>query len=96
MAVGDVPYKADTPMAIVFKHVHDPLPLPKQRVPGFPEQVERVILKALAKNPGDRFSTADQLVSALQSATDISPSMPTNEPPPEISEINETDNKKIF
>jgi formylglycine-generating enzyme required for sulfatase activity/serine/threonine protein kinase len=70
MAVGDVPYKADTPMSVIFKHVHDPLPLPRHRVPDLPEPVERVILKALAKNPGDRYSTAAELVNALQSAID--------------------------
>jgi formylglycine-generating enzyme required for sulfatase activity len=70
MAVGDVPYKADTPMAVVFKHIHDPLPLQKQRAHGLPESVERIILKALAKNPGDRYSTANDMVVALQSTLD--------------------------
>ncbi len=68
MVVGDVPYKADTPMAVVYKHINAPLPLPRQRVPDLPEPVERVILKALAKNPNDRYSTAAELVNALQSA----------------------------
>ena len=49
MVVGDVPYKADTPMAVIFKHISDPLPLPRKRVPELPESIERVILKALAK-----------------------------------------------
>jgi formylglycine-generating enzyme required for sulfatase activity/serine/threonine protein kinase len=68
MIVGDVPYKADTPMAVIFKHIQDPLPLPRQQVPELPEPVERVILKALAKNPDDRYATAADLVNALQSA----------------------------
>jgi serine/threonine protein kinase len=70
MVIGNVPYKADTPMAVIFKHIHDPLPLPRQQVPDLPEPVERVILKALAKNPGDRYSTANELVDSLQSAID--------------------------
>jgi len=70
MVVGVVPYKADTPMAVIFKHIHDPLPLPGQQVPGLPEPVERVILKALAKNPDDRYATAIELVDSLQSAVE--------------------------
>ncbi len=68
MVVGDVPYKADTPMAVVYKHINDPLPLPRQRVPNLPESVERVILKAIAKKPDDRYSTAEELVNAFQGA----------------------------
>jgi formylglycine-generating enzyme required for sulfatase activity len=71
MVVGDVPYKADTPMAVVYKHINDPLPLPRQRVPDLPEAVERVILKAIAKKPEDRFSTAPELANALQSALQL-------------------------
>ena len=33
MVVGGVPYQADTPMAVVYMHIHDPLPLPRQQVP---------------------------------------------------------------
>jgi serine/threonine protein kinase len=70
MIVGDVPYKADTPMAVVYKHIHDPLPLPRKQMPELPESVERVVLKALAKNPDDRYSTVSELVKDLQSAID--------------------------
>jgi len=78
MVVGEVPYKADTPMAVIYKHVHDPLPLPRQRVPDIPEPVERVILKALAKEPDDRFSTAANMVDALQKAIE-QPAAPVQE-----------------
>lgn len=79
MTVGDVPFKADTPMAVMFKHIHDPLPLPRKKVPDIPESIEQVILKALAKNPGDRYSRAIELVDALQNAV--------NQINPEIQEL---------
>lgn len=66
MVTGRVPYKADTPMAVLFKHVTDPLPLPRQLNPDIPEAVEQVILKALAKRPEDRFATAGAMVEALR------------------------------
>ncbi|MCB9421694.1 MAG: tetratricopeptide repeat protein [Ardenticatenaceae bacterium] len=70
MAIGRLPYQAETPMAVVIKHIHDPLPPPSKFKPDLPEALERVILKALAKNPDDRFATAVEMVNALQNATE--------------------------
>jgi len=47
MLTGQTPFTADTPLAVIFKHVQDPLPLPRAINPDIPEAVERVILKAL-------------------------------------------------
>jgi serine/threonine protein kinase len=68
MAVGRVPYRAETPMAVIIKHMQDPLPMPRQVNPALPEAVERVILKSLAKQPTDRYTTAAEMVQALQVA----------------------------
>ncbi|HLB65489.1 MAG TPA: tetratricopeptide repeat protein, partial [Anaerolineales bacterium] len=68
MVTGDVPFSAETPMAVIVKHIIEPLPLPRARNPGLPEPVERVILKALAKDPGDRFARAGEMASALTDA----------------------------
>ena len=68
MATGKPPFDAETPIAIVFKHIQDPLPPPAALNPDLPEAVERVILKTLAKDPGDRFQTAREMVAALQAA----------------------------
>lgn len=66
MAVGRVPYKAETPMAVVVKHINDPLPMPQRVNPNLPEGLEGVILKALAKQPEDRYTTAGDMVRALR------------------------------
>ena len=68
MLTGRVPYEAETPMAVVLKHITDELPLPRTVNPNVPEAVERVILKALAKEPSDRFQTAGEMVQALTEA----------------------------
>ena len=68
MVTGRPPYQAETPMAIMIKHMQAPLPPPHQYNPDLPEDVERVILKALAKKKEDRFATAGELVQALQQA----------------------------
>ena len=68
MVTGRVPFMADTPLAIIFQHVSDPLPLPSSLKPGLPEALEQVILKALAKDPGDRFASAAEFASAWKRA----------------------------
>lgn len=73
MATGRTPYSAETPMAVIVKLINDPLPPPRLINPVLPETVERVILKALAKNPDDRFATAGEMVKALQAAIAAAP-----------------------
>jgi len=85
MAVGKLPYKADTPMGVVFQHCFDPIPLPRQHAPDVPEPVERVILKALAKETDDRFATAGEMVKAMQEAVEA-PAV--SEPVQERAEIS--------
>ena len=65
MATGSVPYEAETPMAVVVKHIIEPLPLPRSRNPDLPEAIERVLLKALAKDPADRYQRAADFGEAL-------------------------------
>jgi hypothetical protein len=68
MATGRVPYKAETPIAIIFKHIQDPLPPARTFNPNLPEAIELIILKALSKSPEDRYQTAGDLVRAMQVA----------------------------
>ncbi len=68
LLTGRVPFEAETPLAVLLKHVNAPLPLPRQIRPELPEGVERVILKAMAKAPEDRFESARQMVDALAAA----------------------------
>ncbi|MFQ5923999.1 MAG: protein kinase, partial [Anaerolineales bacterium] len=69
MLTGKVPYEAETPLAVVLKHINDPLPLPSDVNPDIPKAVERVVLKAMAKSPSDRFQQAGQLAVSLEEAT---------------------------
>ena len=68
MVTGRVPFMADTPLAVILKHVSDPLPLPSLIKTDVPASIEQVILKALAKDPQDRFATASEFVSAWKRA----------------------------
>jgi len=68
LCTGKLPFDADTPYAIVLKHITAPLPSPRSVRPDLPESIERVILKSLAKNPNERFQTAGALSAALRAA----------------------------
>jgi basic membrane lipoprotein Med (substrate-binding protein (PBP1-ABC) superfamily)/ABC-type phosphate/phosphonate transport system substrate-binding protein len=70
MLTGCVPFEAETPLAVVLKHITEPLPMPRSINPEIPEVVELVILKALAKEPGDRYQTAGEMATALRNAVE--------------------------
>ena len=65
---GDPPFDADTPLAILLKHVNDPLPPPRKIEPSIPRPLERVVLKALAKRREQRYQSADEMAQALRRA----------------------------
>jgi ligand-binding sensor domain-containing protein len=68
LVTGQVPYEAETPLAVLLKHVNEPLPMPRQIKPDLPPALERVILKAMAKSPDDRFQSAQGMIDALSEA----------------------------
>ncbi|MBN1220556.1 MAG: protein kinase [Anaerolineae bacterium] len=68
MLTGQVPHRAETPLATVMKRISEPLPSPRSLNPAIPDDVEAVLFKALATNPAQRFDRAKDLVEALQAA----------------------------
>ncbi|MBN1137766.1 MAG: protein kinase [Anaerolineae bacterium] len=77
MVTGQAPYQAETPLAVVLKHITAALPLPRTIKPDIPAQVERVILKALAKKPDERFQSAEEMVAAFDQAVRAAGDMPS-------------------
>jgi serine/threonine protein kinase len=68
MVVGRVPYSADTPFAVVHDHIYKPLPLPSSLNPDVTPAIEAVLIRALAKDPADRYENAKALVNAFTHA----------------------------
>jgi tRNA A-37 threonylcarbamoyl transferase component Bud32 len=66
LITGRRPFSADTPMAVLVKHINEPLPRARQFVSGLPEDVEAVIFKALAKQPDERYPDMGAFASALE------------------------------
>jgi serine/threonine protein kinase len=66
MITGRKPYTADTPMAVLIMHARDPLPRPSKFISGIPNAVEKVLIKALAKSPDNRYQSMAEMVTALE------------------------------
>ncbi len=65
MAVGRPPFTGDSPVAVASKHVRDTPVLPRQANPMVPVALQAVIMKAMAKNPDDRYASAEELRADL-------------------------------
>jgi serine/threonine protein kinase len=65
LATGRLPFEGDTPLAVVVKHASEPLPPPRVYNPNLPEPVEDVLIRALAKDPADRYDSVSDLNAAF-------------------------------
>jgi eukaryotic-like serine/threonine-protein kinase len=63
-----VPFDADTPVAVALKQVSEQAPPPSRLNPRVPPALDAVVLKALAKDPANRFASAEQFLAALDAA----------------------------
>ncbi len=70
LVVGQVPFNADTPYAIVHDHIYSPVPMPRQVNPEIPDEIEEVLLKALSKDPNERYNTAKEMMDDFAKAVE--------------------------
>ncbi len=70
---GCVPFEGESPVAVAFKQVHEPPPLPRSINPAISQSLETVILKAMAKNPGERYLSAEEMKADLTRSVKGSP-----------------------
>ncbi|MBF6591703.1 MAG: protein kinase, partial [Ktedonobacterales bacterium] len=73
---GQLPFMADTQRALVMKHAHQPPPRPAALVPGLAPSVERIILRALTKDPNARYPHAAAMAAELRMARAELPANP--------------------
>ena len=65
MLLGQPPFRGDTTISTIMAHIHQPVPRPTELNPDLDPHLESVLLRALAKNPAERYQTAAALVRAL-------------------------------
>jgi YVTN family beta-propeller protein len=65
---GQVPFRRDSELAVLWAHVHDPSPELREYRADLPAALDEVVGRALAKEPGDRYPSCGALVAAAQAA----------------------------
>lgn len=68
LITGREPYQAETPMALLLKHLNEPLPPISDFRKDVPEEVEMVVQRATEKDPDNRFSSAGEMAAAFSTA----------------------------
>ncbi len=68
MVTGTTPFRGETPMQIAAQHLRLPPPSPLMLRPDLPIRAERVIQRAMAKKPADRYLHANDLANAFRQA----------------------------
>ncbi len=83
---GRVPFKGDTPVATIFKHIQEAPPLSGPGAPALPPALVPILARCLAKEPSHRYGSAAELITALDKArqagsdTAAAPSEPPRHP----------------
>ncbi|MBF6066030.1 Stk1 family PASTA domain-containing Ser/Thr kinase [Nocardia terpenica] len=62
---GEPPFTGDSPIAVAYQHVREDPNLPSHVHPGVPRELDSVVLKAMAKNPANRYQTAAEMRADL-------------------------------
>ena len=96
MITGRLPFEGDTPVSVAIQHINS-IPLsPREIDPTIPEALEEITMKAMAPNPDNRYSSADEMLADLEEFRknpninfdyNLSEFMPEEEPDEEKTQI---------
>lgn len=73
MLTGTVPFKGDSAVTVALKHVNEVPVEPAELVPGLPYSLNQIVLKAMAKDPANRYQSAAEFARDLRSAREGGP-----------------------
>ncbi len=76
LVTGRPPFLAEGAGEIIAMHLREPAPAPSQLRPGIPTEIDQLVLRCLAKDPAQRFPTADDLAIAIGGLLGSSPQVP--------------------
>jgi eukaryotic-like serine/threonine-protein kinase len=68
MLTGETPYSGASYNEVMFKILSEPLPSPRRLNPRVPPPLEAIVIRAMAKDPGERFQTAAEMRAAVKAA----------------------------
>jgi eukaryotic-like serine/threonine-protein kinase len=70
MLTGNLPYRGDDPIATAMKRLDEEPPHPRETNPAVPEELDALVVRLLAKDPGDRYASAASLSKDLRRLRD--------------------------
>ncbi len=73
MLTGRLPFQGTNQATLLYQHLHEPPPPLHRWNPTIPPEVERVVLKAMAKEPAERYATAGEMARELEQAARRTP-----------------------
>jgi len=79
MLTGQVPFTGDTPLEIAMKHLSEVPKPPSELRPDVPHDLDSVVLRALAKDPADRYGSAEEMDADLKRVLEGLPVDPETE-----------------
>ncbi|HKS10581.1 MAG TPA: protein kinase [Pyrinomonadaceae bacterium] len=85
MLVGHVPFTADSPTMVMMKHLQEPVPSVLEERSDLPASIGRVIARAMAKLPANRYQTIAELIEDLTIASGNAQFAPVPAPAPPVS-----------
>ncbi len=85
MVTGHLPYDAETPLALIMKHLNDPVPSVLELNPQLPKALDEIITRLMSKEPDERYASATELIDDIRQleamlngdTTNINTSTPT-------------------
>jgi serine/threonine-protein kinase len=76
MLTGRPPYSGATPLAVMYKHLNEPVPDPRKVNPRIPPAAARIVMKCMAKEREQRYSSPKPLLADLERALEARPATP--------------------
>jgi eukaryotic-like serine/threonine-protein kinase len=66
LLTGKVPFTGESPVEIAMKHLSDTPPPPSELNPDVPEELDKIVMRALAKDPARRYQSAQEMDEDLE------------------------------
>ncbi len=66
MLTGKLPFESDSIMGLAYKHISEPPKPIRELIPSVPPRLEAIVMKALSKDPTERFASAAEMEKALR------------------------------
>ncbi|OPY57187.1 MAG: Serine/threonine-protein kinase PrkC [Pelotomaculum sp. PtaU1.Bin035] len=71
MVAGSLPFQGDSPISVALKHIQDEPPRLSSLNPAVPLRLEKIVARAMAKDPAGRYETAGQMAADLEETTGV-------------------------